>query len=737
MTLANLPGATAHGCRALVAFAACLAAPTQQATLADTVTSTWIGPPGGSWHVPSHWSPPGIPNAGDNRFTVFIPPKGSPQLVSGPIFLESITLGTGASLELLNDLNVGGGVIHNDGTIYKGRVYLGAKACTIEGSGVIGGEAPEDACQIQTIEHQLFGPRLTNAAGHTLRGTDLSNLTLDNRGTIESGPSTVALVTSGTANDNFNQGVLRATEGGSLALRDITNWDGEIVALDGSSVTTLSVIGGTVRTEGTGTVICGGGLLQDVHLIGAVALGTSSLAGTIDVDGASVLSNASLKLHPPSVAIQGGEFLAGSFGSQGFWSSLFTTRLELAEGVVLRGRWNFDDSINLVNDGEIVGAPQLRCGGGPSANVNRGLIRADSTASSNAQAAIIACSLDNAAGTISAMGVGFLRLEASTAIFGGTLTQLDAATVQLGGLLAGVTFSGEAIMTKNTSLYLLGAFHNNGSVVAKALDSPYPTPIRIASSVVVLDGGGALIGPPSPVCAFLSAGDPALLVNGSRHTMEGSFTIGTYSTTVRSLDFLNEGLLNLTAGALVSIDATSATVNLGEIRIASDARLALEHGVLDNSGLVRIAQGGQVVAAATIEFAPKGTLEVTVETGGGTPPISSQGVVQLSGTLRVVVADDPPVPGSRVPLVTGQRISGQFEAVDSTVPVRLIYEDSTVELEFGTNVIADFNGDGSVNGADLGVLLASWGPCTDCAQDLDSSGAVDDMDLLMLLELWS
>lgn len=655
--------------------------------------------------------------------------------MDAPISLESITLEAGASLELLNFLNVGGGVIRNDGTIYKGRIYLGAKACTIEGSGVIGGEAPEDACQIQTLAHPLFGPRLTNAAGHTLRGTDLSDLTLDNRGTIESGPSTVTLFTGGTADDNFNSGVLRATEGGHLVLRSITNWDGEILALDGSSVTTLSVIGGTVRTEGTGTVICGGGLLQDVRLAGAVALGTSSLAGTIEVDGASVLSNASLKLHPPSVAIRGGEFLAGSFGSQGFWSSTFTARLELAEDAVLRGRWNFDDSINLINDGEIVGAPQLRCGGGPAANVNRGVIRADSTASSNAQAAIIACSLDNAAGTISATGVGFLRLEA--AIFGGTVTQLDAATVQLGGLLAGVTFSGQAIMTKTAWVSLLGAFHNHGSVVAKALDWPFPTPIKIASPVVVLDGDGALVGPANPVCVILSAGAPALLVNGSSHTMEGSFSIGTYSTTVRSLDLLNEGLLNLTTGALVSIDANSATVNFGEIRIADDARLALEHGVLVNAGLVRIAQGGQVVAVGEIELAPKGAVEFTVETDGGTPCISSQDVVQLSGALRVVVAGAPPSPGSRVPLVAGQRISGQFEVVDSTVPVRLIYEDSTVELEFGTKVFADFNGDGSVSGADLGILLASWGPCLDCAQDLDSNGVVDGADLLMLLELWS
>jgi hypothetical protein len=49
----------------------------------------------------------------------------------------------------------------------------------------------------------------------------------------------------------------------------------------------------------------------------------------------------------------------------------------------------------------------------------------------------------------------------------------------------------------------------------------------------------------------------------------------------------------------------------------------------------------------------------------------------------------------------------------------------------------DFNGDGSVNGFDLGVLLASWGPCSGCNADLDGSGNVDGGDLAFLLSIWS
>lgn len=48
---------------------------------------------------------------------------------------------------------------------------------------------------------------------------------------------------------------------------------------------------------------------------------------------------------------------------------------------------------------------------------------------------------------------------------------------------------------------------------------------------------------------------------------------------------------------------------------------------------------------------------------------------------------------------------------------------------------ADLTDDGSVDGADLGTLLGSWGPCT-CAADLNGDGSVDGADLGALLGAW-
>ena len=49
---------------------------------------------------------------------------------------------------------------------------------------------------------------------------------------------------------------------------------------------------------------------------------------------------------------------------------------------------------------------------------------------------------------------------------------------------------------------------------------------------------------------------------------------------------------------------------------------------------------------------------------------------------------------------------------------------------------ADINQNGSVDGADLSVLLQSWGPCSNCAADINQSGAVDGADLTVLLQSW-
>lgn len=48
----------------------------------------------------------------------------------------------------------------------------------------------------------------------------------------------------------------------------------------------------------------------------------------------------------------------------------------------------------------------------------------------------------------------------------------------------------------------------------------------------------------------------------------------------------------------------------------------------------------------------------------------------------------------------------------------------------------DLDGDGDVDGGDLGLVLAAWGPCPSCGADLDGNGTVDGADLGIVLANW-
>jgi hypothetical protein len=49
---------------------------------------------------------------------------------------------------------------------------------------------------------------------------------------------------------------------------------------------------------------------------------------------------------------------------------------------------------------------------------------------------------------------------------------------------------------------------------------------------------------------------------------------------------------------------------------------------------------------------------------------------------------------------------------------------------------ADLDGDGLVDGSDLGIMLGTWGACSGCDADLDGDGLVDGSDLGIMLGSW-
>lgn len=62
---------------------------------------------------------------------------------------------------------------------------------------------------------------------------------------------------------------------------------------------------------------------------------------------------------------------------------------------------------------------------------------------------------------------------------------------------------------------------------------------------------------------------------------------------------------------------------------------------------------------------------------------------------------------------------------------------ATIEFEAPIGLDADFDDSGSVDGADLGVMLGSWGACPGCPADLDCNDVVNGGDVGLLLANWS
>jgi len=86
--------------------------------------------------------------------------------------------------------------------------------------------------------------------------------------------------------------------------------------------------------------------------------------------------------------------------------------------------------------------------------------------------------------------------------------------------------------------------------------------------------------------------------------------------------------------------------------------------------------------------------------------------------------------------ITGRDEGDYYYRVRGSNPQRGFGEYSDLGMTH-VGLVADFNGDGCVDHADLGILLSDWG-CTggDCVADCDGDGDTDQADLGILLGQW-
>ena len=134
-------------------------------------------------------------------------------------------------------------------------------------------------------------------------------------------------------------------------------------------------------------------------------------------------------------------------------------------------------------------------------------------------------------------------------------------------------------------------------------------------------------------------------------------------------------------------------------------------------------------------------LKAGVDIEGFPPPVRT--ILQAMKTYGIILADN----GSNW-YVTGthdtrwddevlseiSKIKGSdFEAVDVS---SLIVDPDSGQAGVGRSPLGDLDGDGDVDGADLGLLLGAWGASGPSPADLDGDGDVDGADLGLLLGAW-
>ncbi|MCA9284502.1 MAG: hypothetical protein KDA22_04765, partial [Phycisphaerales bacterium] len=192
------------------------------------------------------------------------------------------------------------------------------------------------------------------------------------------------------------------------------------------------------------------------------------------------------------------------------------------------------------------------------------------------------------------------------------------------------------------------------------------------------------------------------------------------------------------------IDEIDGVVGLGVGRLPAPRLLC---GTLVNGGRIRPGGTdgtGELVIEGDLAMQPQGIVSVSL---AGTDPgvshdlLSIEGSTALAGTLRIRVSDGfSPRPGQQFTVITSTGpIAGAFDAVvgDGAWSAAVVGNTVVATCEAAPTCPADLAAnDGTIGGADLGVLLGSWGFAPSSPADLDGDDFVGGSDLGLLLAAW-
>ena len=534
----------------------------------------------------------------------------------------AITVETNTIFSVTGTLNNSGQItINNTNNSYNTDMVIGAAGATLTGGGAV--TLTDDANN--RLYGAVAGATLTNV-DNTISGAGqlgLNKLTLINDvgGTIDAtGSNFLFLQTSAPV---INAGLIEATGAAGLVIRGTTvdgSSGGHLLASDSSIfLGSADVVGGTLE-------VAGGGAFH-TNDAGSILDSTKSVvtnAGIIDIDTNTALTLLGTQNNTGQINLNNGndsyntDLIIGAGGATLSGGGALTLSDDANNRVYDQNGGGTDTLTNV--DNTISGAGQLGInrltlvndvGGTIDANGTVALILQTNIAVTNAGLieatgagglTIFDTTVDDSSGGTLFANNAIVRLQGAT-IIGGTLNIAGAGAFDtVGGYGATLDSSKFAVgnadlinVVTNSSLTLIGAANNSGTINVNNANDSYVTDLIIGAGGATLTGGGALTlsdDANNRIYDLNASGVDTLTNVDNTISGGGQFGIG-------RLTLVNQakGIIDATgASALVLDTGGHAVVNAGLIESTNPSKLGAVGGLQIVNTTIANSQTGVIEA---------------------------------------------------------------------------------------------------------------------------------------------
>lgn len=548
---------------------------------------------------------------------------GGPIFVLGSSILEAMTNGAAASVPNGQTAFLRT-VLTNNGTVTVNSQGAGTDlrmigATTINGSGVLQSS--------NTQANRVYGGTLTNALGHTIRGSmqlGVNLTTIVNNGAVEASGNQ-GMTIDPDAGGMENNGTVRALAGSTLTLTGgaFDNADGMIV-VDAGGIGVLSgatVTGGALVTTGSGLMnLQGSAVLENVSSAAQVFIpnGQTGFIRQSLVNGDTLTLNSAgattdLRIVGNTTVSGPGQIVSSNTQANRFYGDAGTT-LTNAAGHTIRGSMALGANLmDLVNNGtiEASGNQGMTIDPGAGGVDNNAMIRALPGSSLT----LTGGTFDNQTGVIDARDQSSVSIVGATVV-GGQFTAAGSGAFvhRSSSVLEGVTSAAPIFVPNGEAGFLRTQMINNATITINS--SGATTDLRAANDLV-LTGTGVLTSTNTQANRLFAATDGLMITNALGHTIRGAMALGAGQTRL-----VNHGLIEAQGNQGITANpGLHGMRNDGVMRALAGSVLTLTGGgTFDNAG-------------GTIDGPDGASLVLTsARLAGGTVTTSGTGTLVLTGS---------------------------------------------------------------------------------------------------------